>query len=279
MSKINLPTKITITRICLIPLMLLFFFLQDLASWIVVFTLITFIVAAGTDFIDGKLARKRNEVTTLGKFLDPIADKLLVIVSLILILDRYMGIYSSVLGNGSRIVFIVIAITIIARELIISGFRQIAATKGIIMQADIFGKIKTFETFIAIGFSFLIDFTVYNRTFGRVMLYISFILWIAAFILTILSAFNYFFSNKVVFEDDHIEKDENGNVVSEQVASDQIEMIKPDDPKSEMFSESNEEEKIQDVEATEAKADHSAEEEKESQISKKSRGTNKKQTK
>ena len=279
MSKINLPTKITIARICLIPLMLLFFFLQDLASWIVVFTLITFLVAAGTDFIDGKLARKRNEVTTLGKFLDPIADKLLVIISLILILDRYMGIYSSVLGNGSRIVFIVIAITIIARELIISGFRQLAATKGIIMQADIFGKIKTFETFIAIGFSFLIEFTIYNRTFGRVMSYISFILWIVAFILTILSAFNYFFSNKVVFEDDHIEKDENGNVVGEQVASDQIEMIKPDDPKSEMFSESNEEEKIQDVEATEAKADHSAEEEKESKISKKSKGTNKKQTK
>src|SRR5699024_5369577 len=99
-----------------------------------------FIIAALTDFLDGYIARKYNLVTDLGKLLDPIADKVLVSTSLILLCT--VDVFGNIISFGY--VFISVATSIIlARELLISAVRQIAAAKGVVIQANYFGKIKT----------------------------------------------------------------------------------------------------------------------------------------
>ena len=122
----NLPNRLTILRIFLIPFFL-FFMLSDFSKWI---ALIIFVVASLTDMLDGKIARKYNLVTDFGKFMDPLADKLLVCSALICLVEL------------KRIpAWIVIAI--ISREFIISGFRLVAAEKQIVIAANFWGKIKT----------------------------------------------------------------------------------------------------------------------------------------
>ena len=122
----NLPNRLTILRIFLIPFFV-FFMLSDFSKWI---ALIIFVVASLTDMLDGKIARKYNLVTDFGKFMDPLADKLLVCSALICLVEL------------KRIpAWIVIAI--ISREFIISGFRLVAAEKQIVIAANFWGKIKT----------------------------------------------------------------------------------------------------------------------------------------
>ena len=140
----NLPNKISIARICLIPLFVLIFFLNVIPFNYGIAAII-FVIAAGTDFIDGRIARKRNLVTNLGKFLDPIADKVLVATAFILMLAAKEDLFGR-LGNLTNAVYIIVTICvciILARELIISAFRQIAAANGIIMAAEKLGKYKT----------------------------------------------------------------------------------------------------------------------------------------
>lgn len=132
----NLPNKLTITRLVLIPVFVAVFFITAIPYRFVISAAI-FGIAAFTDFLDGKIARKYNLVTDLGKFLDPIADKVLVLTAFIIML----------VGNGENAIFpwycsIGVAI-ILARELIVSGFRMIAASKGKVLAADWSGKIKT----------------------------------------------------------------------------------------------------------------------------------------
>ena len=135
----NLANKLTIMRAVAVP-PFVFFLLTDLCGaagdWI---ALAIFIVAAFTDLFDGRLARKYNIVTNFGKFMDPLADKLLVCSALICLvyLDRLAP---------------WIAIIIIAREFIISGFRLIASDQGIVIAASWWGKIKTVIQMVMIGF-------------------------------------------------------------------------------------------------------------------------------
>ncbi|MBQ0099511.1 MAG: CDP-diacylglycerol--glycerol-3-phosphate 3-phosphatidyltransferase [Firmicutes bacterium] len=139
--KLNLPNKLTILRIIMIPIFVAVFYVDFPFHYLV--SAIVFALAAFTDFLDGKIARKYNLVTNLGKFLDPIADKVLVSTALILLLaplgEAIMPWYMS----------IVVAI-ILARELMVSGFRMVAASKNVILSADKSGKIKTFCQDIAI---------------------------------------------------------------------------------------------------------------------------------
>ena len=144
----NLPNKITVARILLIPIMIIipFFGLNNIVFGDVTLSnlivLIIFLVASFTDFLDGYLARKNNLVTTFGKFLDPIADKLLVLAALIMLVEQ--GIVPGW-----------IPIIIAAREFIVSGIRMLAAGEGNVIAASWLGKVKTVSQMIAISLAFL----------------------------------------------------------------------------------------------------------------------------
>ena len=144
----NLPNKITMARIALIPFMLivpLFNIEATVLGGIPVENLIIlaiFLIASFTDYLDGHLARKHNIVTTFGKFLDPIADKLLVITALIMLVE-------------SGIIPAWIPIITVAREFLVSGVRMLAAGEGTVIAASMLGKIKTVSQMVAISLAFI----------------------------------------------------------------------------------------------------------------------------
>ena len=139
----NLPNKITLTRIFMIPVFVLFFYLDVMNGWNYLVAAIIFVLAASTDALDGHIARSRGLVTNLGKFLDPIADKVLVSTALILLLTRGGVFEISFFSGWGLIVAGICVAVILARELIVSGFRMIAAGRGIVLAADKLGKLKT----------------------------------------------------------------------------------------------------------------------------------------
>ena len=204
--KINLPTKITLARIALIPLILIFYYLIQVHPIFSLIIKVVFIVASSTDAIDGHIARSRNMVTTLGKFLDPIADKSLVVAGLFIIVDSQVMSYSGSMFIGS--LAMIGSVIIMVRELSISAFRQIAATKGIVMAADKLGKAKTIMTLIAIPALMLgmyandemINNNIIN-ILGQFFLWLGVVTYIVSIILTIVSGINYVIKNKQVFED------------------------------------------------------------------------------
>ena len=197
----NLPNKISITRICMIPVFVLVFFLDGILPFNYGIAAIIFALAACTDFIDGYIARSRGLVTNLGKFLDPIADKVLVATAMILLLTMKDTLFV-LLGQAQTIVYIVTAIficVILARELIISAFRQIAAVGGVVMAADKLGKYKTTFQDVAI---FVLIFAV-NLPLGvaKIFAYIGFGLFTVATVLTVWSGISYVIKNKQVLQD------------------------------------------------------------------------------
>ncbi|GAA3400370.1 CDP-diacylglycerol--glycerol-3-phosphate 3-phosphatidyltransferase [Paenibacillus hodogayensis] len=123
----NLANKITIARILLIPILILIF--EHVSSYGTYYAATVFLLASATDKLDGYIARKYNQITKLGKLLDPLADKLLISTALILLVSQ-------------QLVFAWIAFIIIAREIIITGIRVVASSQQIILQADRHGKIK-----------------------------------------------------------------------------------------------------------------------------------------
>ncbi|MDD2445240.1 MAG: CDP-diacylglycerol--glycerol-3-phosphate 3-phosphatidyltransferase [Clostridia bacterium] len=190
------PNQITLIRIFLVPFMI-FFYLADFIPYGKLIAVIIFALAAITDFIDGKLARKTGKVTDLGKFLDPIADKVLVMSALILVVTSQMIV--SMWGTWAAI----IAIIIIAREFLVSLLRQVAASKNIILSADNWGKYKAFLQDLAIpAFMLLVFFVNYNILTGTWLMayiYFCYLLIAVATLLTIISGINYFIKNKHVF--------------------------------------------------------------------------------
>ena len=174
----NLPNKLTIVRVCLIPFFvaaLLFDHGNNYTMRIVANVL--FIIASLTDLFDGKIARKYNMVTNFGKFMDPLADKLLVCSALICLIE---------LGQLPAWVVIVI----ISREFIISGFRLVASDNGVVIAASYWGKFKTtFQMLMII---------VLLLNFGGVFVLIGQILTWIALILTVVSLVDYIVKNKDV---------------------------------------------------------------------------------
>ena len=132
----NLPNKLTLLRVIMIPFFVVFMLMDGMASARYI-ALALFVVASFTDFLDGNIARKRNLVTNFGKFMDPLADKLLVCSALICLIE-----------TGQLPAWYVIII--IAREFIISGFRLIASDNGIVIAASYWGKFKTVSQMIMI---------------------------------------------------------------------------------------------------------------------------------
>lgn len=184
----NLPNKLTIFRIVLIPFLLFFIFFDNLPldiqtrRYIATFI---FILASLTDAMDGYLARRYNIITNFGKFMDPLADKLLVSCTMI-----------AILGMKDAIVPLqpLIVILIISREFFITGFRTIAAEKNIVISAGNSGKIKTIvQMFMIIVLLLNINTTIF--------IYLSHILIWASAILTIFSAIDYLVKNKDVLKD------------------------------------------------------------------------------
>ena len=197
----NLPNKISLTRICMIPVFMLVFFLNGVLPFNYAIAAIVFALAACTDFIDGYIARSRGLVTNLGKFLDPIADKVLVATAMILLLTMKDTLFA-LLGQAQAIVYIVTAIficVILARELIISAFRQIAAVNGVVMAADKLGKYKT--TFQDVAIFVLIFAANLPLSVATIFAYIGFGLFTAATVLTVWSGVSYVIKNKQVLQD------------------------------------------------------------------------------
>lgn len=191
----NLPNKITVARMLLIPIMIIVPYLGlnnilfgsvTIESFI---TLIIFLIASFTDFLDGYLARKNNLVTTFGKFLDPIADKLLVLSALIMLVEQ--GIIPGW-----------IPIIIAAREFIVSGIRMLAAGDGKVIAASWYGKVKTVSQMVAISLAFLstntfMQFTSVEMSTGALILNILMSLaMVIAVLTTILSGIDYFMKSK-----------------------------------------------------------------------------------
>jgi CDP-diacylglycerol---glycerol-3-phosphate 3-phosphatidyltransferase len=187
----NLPNKITVSRIFLIPIFLIVMIVPF--SWGEVAFLgaempvthlvgaLIFIVASVTDWVDGYYARKLNLVTNLGKFLDPLADKLLVSAALIVLVDLEMA--------ASWIV-----ILIISREFAVTGLRLVLAGEGEVVAANMLGKVKTWAQIVAISALLLhnIIFQLISVPFDDIALWV-------AMIFTIWSGWDYFYKNRAAF--------------------------------------------------------------------------------
>lgn len=196
----NLPNKITLSRICLIPVFAVVFFL-DMIPYNYFIAGVIFVVAACTDFIDGHIARSRGLVTNLGKFLDPIADKVLVAAAFIFLLVRQETL--AVLWQGDWVLVYagVCVAVILARELIVSGFRMVAASAGLVLAADKVGKVKT--TFQDISIAMLMfgaDFFGIALA-SRILNGIGIVSLGVATALTIWSGVSYIVRNRAVFKE------------------------------------------------------------------------------
>ena len=173
----NLPNKLTVLRVIMVPFFVFFMltdFAGDASKWI---ALVIFCAASLTDMLDGKIARKYNLVTNFGKFMDPLADKLLVCSAMICLIPS---------GKLDAAVVIVI----IAREFIISGFRLVASDNGIVIAASYWGKFKTVSQMAMI--------IVLIADFGGVFDLIGTILIWVAVALTVISLIDYIWKNREV---------------------------------------------------------------------------------
>ena len=170
----NLPNKLTVLRVIMVPFFV-FFMLTDVGGaankWI---ALVIFCVASLTDMLDGKIARARNLVTNFGKFMDPLADKLLVCSAMICLIP-----------SGKLAAWIVIVI--VAREFIISGFRLVASDAGIVIAASYWGKFKTVSQMFMI-IVLIADLGGAFDMIGTILIWVS-------LILTIVSLFDYVAKN------------------------------------------------------------------------------------
>ncbi len=180
--KLTIASKVTIARICLIPVFIVCYHLWgDL--WSGAIPAAVFVLASMTDWVDGYLARSRNEVTNFGKFMDPIADKLLVMSAFVLLV-----------GDGRMTG--VSCIIILAREFIISGFRLIASDRGMVLAAGKLGKIKTTLQIIAIVLLLLNNFP-----FVYIGIPMDKIVLAAAVVMTVWSGADYIVKNRQILKD------------------------------------------------------------------------------
>lgn len=195
----NLPNKLSLLRICMVPLFVAAYFLPY--YWGAFIAVGIFLLAAFTDFLDGHIARKYGMVTDLGKLLDPIADKILVCAALFCVvatnpLQYYYEAWAVTFG---LILLAVGAAIILSRELLISAVRQIAASKGVVLQANIFGKIKTVFQDVSLPLLVILNSGILQGTLRMIWWWVSLVLFSVAVILTIVSGVIYLVQNKKVF--------------------------------------------------------------------------------
>ena len=190
----NLPTKITQSRILLLPVITVIFYVVFPYHRLVAALL--FVLAALTDIVDGKLARKRNEVTSLGKLLDPISDKVLACSVLIMIA-----------ANGDAMFYfnppvgVIATAIIVAREIMIGAMRTVAAGKGLILAADKLGKTKTIFLNVSLPILMIAELHTAVKIAGNA-------LFLVAFVFTVVSGVNYMLTNRRIWLDDKREERE-----------------------------------------------------------------------
>lgn len=190
----NLANKLTLLRVILIPFFIVCFYIPNLVvntisvnNYLIPYAnllgLVIFLLAAITDFIDGYIARKYNMITDFGKFMDPLADKLLVTAALLILLENGL--------IAGWVVFI-----ILAREFIVTGFRTIAASKGVVIAAGWLGKIKTVVQFIMISTLLLLNypFDLFNWPVDQIFVAL-------AVVLTVASGVEYIYKNLHIFDE------------------------------------------------------------------------------
>ena len=175
----NLPNKLTLFRVFLIPVFVVFMLVSVTGPYDKWIALAIYVIACLTDMLDGKIARKYNLITDFGKFMDPLADKLLVCSAMICLIE---------LGRLPAWIVIVI----ISREFIISGFRLVAADNGVVIAASWWGKFKTVFQ-MAMTILMIADIEAL-RPITRI------VMWIAL-ILTVVSLIDYLWKNKGVLKD------------------------------------------------------------------------------
>ena len=199
----NLPNRITLSRIFLIPVFIVVFFLDVIPhGYNYIAAAAVFAVASFTDFLDGHIARKHGLVTNLGKFLDPIADKVLVSTALILMLVRGAEIFQVLWAQDWVLIAAGCCVAVIlARELIVSGFRMVAASAGLVLAADKIGKFKTVFQDIAILFLLVGAVSFGSATAGDVLNGIGLAALAVATILTIWSGISYIVRNRAVLQE------------------------------------------------------------------------------
>jgi len=195
------PNKITLARIFLIPVFMVLFLLTPIKGnyyWAAGI----FAFAALTDFADGHIARKYNMVSNMGKFLDPIADKVLVSTALILLMTQpeLFDIFEKWGAPSAGYIIAAVCVSIImARELIISGFRQVAATTGLVLAAEKLGKYKTTFQDIAIVV-LIVSLGLSKEPCGIYFAASGFILFMIATVLTVISGASYIIKNRAVLK-------------------------------------------------------------------------------
>ena len=217
----NLPTKITFSRIIAIVLLIITLFVlsffPDLAlptlgntriNLIFLIVFIFFLIASYTDHLDGKLARKYNQVTDLGKFLDPVADKLLINSMTIFLVAPSIFAPYTVNQIGIPVWCVII---MVARDIVVDALRFIAAQKGVVIAANIFGKMKTVLQMVAISLVLLNDFPfhyMYPNNFNHYLTVTSFIVYLATLV-SFISGVIYVVQNKKAFLPE--KKDDSGS--------------------------------------------------------------------
>ena len=212
----NLPTKITFSRIIATVLLIIALFVLSVipnfkvealgdTRFNVVFLVLFgfFVIASYTDHLDGKLARKNNQVTDLGKFLDPVADKLLVnTMTIFLCAPAVFAPYAAGVQTAFFPVWCVILM--IARDTVVDALRFIAAQKGVVIAANIFGKLKTVLQMVAIGAVLLNDFPfhyMYPTNTSPYLTVTMFLVYLATLV-SLISGVIYVIQNKKVFAKD-----------------------------------------------------------------------------
>lgn len=211
-QKMNLPNRITLIRVLILPLIIVIPLLAKINSennflsqniiingviessrfnitWCNIIVLIIFVLASITDAIDGHIARSRNLVTDFGKFLDPLADKLLVTCAMLMLMEE------------GRLWGWVVAI-ILAREFAVTGLRSVAAANGTVIAASIYGKVKTISQMVMIVVLLLNNFP-FSILYIHTGIYIPFDIIIVCFatLMTIISGVDYFIKNKSALKD------------------------------------------------------------------------------
>jgi len=213
----NLPTKITFSRIILIAGMIIALFVMSLVPFtspvifqvgeikvdLVFFIIcIIFLIASFTDYLDGHLARKNNQVTALGKFLDPVADKLLVnSICIFLIAPQIVAKYNTTNPLNISAWCVII---LVARDIVIDCLRQVAAQKNIVLAANMFGKVKTVLEMIAIVAILLNDFPFFfvdpylpeGLKIGNILTYLAVLASIVSLVVYLAQNFHVFKENK-----------------------------------------------------------------------------------
>lgn len=192
----NLPNRITMIRIILLPFMVFFYLANFIAPWGKLVAFILFIIAASTDKLDGYYARKLNQTTILGNFLDTNADKLLTNIGLLLVVCD--GTIPAPWGVLAAIVYV-------GRDIVVCALKELAATKNHVFKADNLGRIKAGFQMVGIPAFMLVAFlkqAITNETVILVFEIIAIVTFTIATALTIISMINYLVKNRHFFKED-----------------------------------------------------------------------------